>query len=105
MCAHVHVPYGLWTADDTLQDLISDLLPVVLMDVEGKDNLPDRWFPVLPVLTHHVLQVDCSYTHRDNHSTRSDHHHTGHIANIASHCSFIYVLLQITKTPFKTLVC
>lgn len=64
MCAHV--PYGLWTADDTLQDLISDLLPVVLMDVEGKDNLPDRWFPVLPVLTHHVLQVDCSYTHRDN---------------------------------------
>jgi len=52
------VPYRLWTADDALHYVLSDLLPVILVNVEGKDDLTHRWFPVLPVLTHHVLQVD-----------------------------------------------
>lgn len=58
----VSVPYRLWTADDALHNVISDLLPVVLMDVEGKDNFTQRRLSVLPVLTHHVLQVDSRYT-------------------------------------------
>ena len=62
MCVCVCVPYGLWTADDAFHYVVSDLLPVVLVDVEGKDHLAQRRLPVLPVLTHHVLQVDGRYT-------------------------------------------
>lgn len=67
LCVCVCVPYGLWTADDALHDVISDLLPVVLVDVEGKDDLAEGRLPVLPVLTHHVLQVDGRCTHRHRH--------------------------------------
>lgn len=52
------VPQGLWTADDRFHDVISDLLPVVLVNVEGEHHLAHTGLPVLPVLTHHVLQVD-----------------------------------------------
>lgn len=69
MCVcSVYVPYGLWTADDALHYVVSDLLPVVLVDVEGKDDLAQRRLPVLPVLTHHVLQVDSRYTQHTTHT-------------------------------------
>lgn len=58
-----NVPYGLWRADDALHYMVSDLLPVVLMDVERKDDLAQTRLSILPVLTHHVLQVDGRYTH------------------------------------------
>lgn len=38
--------------------MVSDLLSVILMNVEGKNHLSERGFPILPVLAHHVLQVD-----------------------------------------------
>lgn len=55
------VPYGLRAADDALDDVIPDLLPVIFVDVEGKDDFAQGRLPVLPVLTHHVLQVDGGY--------------------------------------------
>lgn len=54
----VSVPYGFGTADDCFHHVIPDLLPVILMNVEGEDDLTHAGLPVLPVLTHHVLQVD-----------------------------------------------
>lgn len=53
-------PYGLWTANNGLHHVFSDLSTVVFMDVEGKHHFPQRGLSVLPVLTHHVLQVDGS---------------------------------------------
>lgn len=42
-CVHhsrtVWLPYGFWTTNDALQNMVSDLLPIILMDVEGKDDL------------------------------------------------------------------
>lgn len=93
MCVcSVDVPYGLWTSDDALHYVVSDLLPVILMDVEGKDNLTNSWLPVLPVLTHHVLQVNCRYTHTHTYSTVSE---TG-----------MYVLSgQFCRTPYPPSWC
>lgn len=71
MFGHVHdvfLPYGLRTADDALHDVLPDLLSIVLVDVEGKNHLSQRGLPVLPVLAHHVLQVDGRYTHTHTHT-------------------------------------
>ena len=57
------VPYALRALDDRLHDVLSDLLPVVFVDVEGEGHLTRRWLAVLPVLTHHVFQVDGGWTH------------------------------------------
>lgn len=67
-----------------------------------RERQPPRQMVPCPAST----DSPCSSGRLQLHTPRqSDHHHTGHIANVVSHCSFIYVLLQITKTPFKTLVC
>lgn len=57
VCA-VFLPYWLWTADDALHYVVSDLLSIILVNVEGKNYLSEGGFPILPVLAHHVLQVD-----------------------------------------------
>ncbi len=67
------VPYRLWTADDALHYVVSDLLPVILMNIERKDDFSERWLPVLPVLTHHVLQIDGRYTHTHTHTYTHTH--------------------------------
>lgn len=54
-------PYGLWTPDDSLHHVLTNLATVILVDVEGEHDLAQRWLTVLPVLTHHVLQVDGSW--------------------------------------------
>lgn len=58
----VLLPYRFRTADDAFHDVLPDLLSVVFVDVEGENHLSQRGLPVLPVLAHHVLQVDGRYT-------------------------------------------
>lgn len=73
VCAVV-LPYWLWTADDTLHYVVSDLLSIILVNVEGENHLSERGFPILPILAHHVLQVDgrweagtCKWAEFQNH--------------------------------------
>lgn len=58
--AYFNSPYGLRTLNDGLNNVVSNLLPIILMDVEGKDNLTWARLSILPVLPHHVLQVNGS---------------------------------------------
>lgn len=62
----VFLPYRLRAADDALHYVVSDLLPIVLVDVEGKNHFSKRGFPILPVLAHHVLQVDGRCTQNES---------------------------------------
>lgn len=59
----VFLPYRLWTADDAFDYVLPDLLSIILVDVERKNHLSLRGLPILPILAHHVLQVDGRYTH------------------------------------------
>lgn len=74
-------PYSLRTANNGLHHIFSNLATVILMDIEGKGHLPQHGLPVLPVLTHHVLQVDGSCREEVMSSTFIQSHCSKHSFN------------------------
>lgn len=54
------LPHQIWRPNYPFHNVVTDLLPVVLMNIEWKYHFSWWRLPVWPVLCHHVLQVDGS---------------------------------------------